>query len=105
MGGKNVSMTPYELLGIAPTADDKTIRSAYLELIKAYPPDREPERFKEIANAYESIKDAKKRLEFYLFDKEIPITRPIDVLLLQMQRIEKRKPPTFDKLKELLRNA
>lgn len=96
-------MTPYDLLGIAPTADDKTIRSAYLESIKAYPPDREPERFKEIANAYESIKDAKKRLEFYLFDKDIPITRPIDIVLLQIQRT--RKPPTFDKLKELLRNA
>ncbi len=98
-------MTPYELLGIAPTADDKTIRSAYLELIKTYPPDRAPERFKEIANAYESIKDEKKRLEFYLFNKDIPINRPFAALSLEIQRAGKRKPPTFDTLKELLRNV
>lgn len=98
-------MTPYELLGIVPTADDKTIRSAYLELIKAYPPDREPERFKEIANAYESIKDGKKRLEFYLFNKDIPINRPFEALLFQIQRTGKRKPPGFDMLKELLRQC
>lgn len=98
-------MTPYELLGIDPTADDKTIRSAYLELIKAYPPDREPERFKEIAGAYESIKDEKKRLEFYLFNKDTTINRPFEALSLQIQRAGKRKPPNFDKLKELLRNV
>lgn len=98
-------MTPYELLGITPTADDKTIRNAYLELIKAYPPDREPERFKEIANAYESIKDEKKRLEFYLFNKDISIKSPFEALSLHIRRAGKRKPPTFDTLKELLRNA
>lgn len=98
-------MTPYELLGVAPTADDKAIRSAYLELIKAYPPDRAPERFKQIANAYESIKDEKKRLEFYLFNKDIPVNRPFEALLLQMKRAGKRKPPDFDTLKELLGNV
>ena len=98
-------MTPYELLGITPTADDKTIRNAYLELIKAYPPDREPERVKEIANAYESIKDEKKRLEFYLFNKDISIKSPFEALSLHIRRAGKRKPPTFDTLKELLRNA
>lgn len=100
-----MNMTPYEVLGIDPTADDKTVRNAYLELIKAYPPEREPERFKEIANAYESIKDEKKRLEFYLFNKDIPMNRPFEVLSLKIQSAEKRKPPSFDKLKELLRNG
>lgn len=98
-------MTPYELLGIDPTADDKTIRRAYLELIKIYSPDREPERFKEIVNAYESVKDEKRRLAFYLFNKDIPINHPFEALSLQMKKTGKRKPPDFTTLKELLRNA
>ena len=52
-------MTPYELLGVDSNADDKAIRNAYLELIKTYPPDRAPDRFKEIASAYETVKDEK----------------------------------------------
>lgn len=98
-------MTPYEILGIDSTADDKAIRNAYLELIKKHPPDRAPERFKEIANAYETIKDEKKRLEYYLFNKDIPVNRPFEALSLQIQRAETRKPPAFDILKELLRDV
>lgn len=98
-------MTPYELLGIASHADDKAIRSAYLELIKTYPPDRAPERFKEISAAYESIKDEKKRLEYYLFNKDVPVNRPLEAVSLQTRRAGRRKPPDFDTLKELLRQC
>ena len=98
-------MTPYDYLGIDSNADDKTIRSAYLELIKTYPPDRAPERFKEIANAYETINDEKKRLEYYLFNTDVPIDSPFEALLLHIRQTGKRKPPGFEKLKEILRNG
>lgn len=98
-------MTPYELLGVDSNADDKAIRSAYLELIKTYSPDRAPERFKEIASAYETVKDEKKRLEYYLFNTDVPINRPFDALLLHLRQPGKRKPPNFEKLKEILRNG
>ena len=98
-------MTPYDYLGIDSNADDKTVRSAYLELIKTYPPDRNPERFKEIANAYETIKDEKKRLEYYLFNTDVPIDRPFEALMLHIRQAGKRKPPSFEKLKEILRNG
>jgi DnaJ-class molecular chaperone len=97
-------MNPYETLGIGKNSDDQAIRQAYLELVKQYPPDRAPERFKEIANAYDAIKDEKKRWELYLFDKEIPFNRPMEALKMQIRR-GKRKPPAFDILKELLKNA
>ncbi len=98
-------MTPYEILGVAPHADDKAIRSAYLELIKTHSPDRAPERFKEIAGAYESVRDEKKRLEYYLFNIDVPINRPFEALSLQTQGAGRRKPPDFDTLKELLRQC
>jgi len=98
-------MTPYEILGIDTTVDDTTIRNAYLELVKKHPPDRQPEMFKKIANAYELIKDEKKRLHYYLFNKEVPANRPIEILLMHARIVNKRKPPCFDKLKELLRDV
>lgn len=98
-------MTPYDYLGIDSNADDKTVRNAYLELIKKYPPDRDPERFKEIANAYETIKDEKKRLEYYLFNTDVPIERPFEALMLHIRQAGKRKPPSFERLKEILRNG
>ena len=36
-------------------ADDEGIRKAYLELVRQYSPEREPERFKEIVQAYEGL--------------------------------------------------
>lgn len=61
--------TPYELLDVANNADDDTIKLAYLQKVKDYPPDRDPEQFQLIRSAYESIKDPKSRLSHALFSK------------------------------------
>lgn len=59
----------YEVLGVVPEADAKTIKSAYRKLAREYHPDvseREgaEDRFKEISEAYEVLKDAGKRAEY-----------------------------------------
>jgi len=98
-------MRSYEILGINPGADDDRIRKAYLELVRQYPPERAAEQFKEIVEAYESIKSETKRVEYYLFNKEVPVKRPMEAFSFQFQRMTKRTPPSFDKMKELLRNG
>ena len=45
---------PYEILGVSRSSSEADIRRRYLELVRQYPPDRHPERFKEIHQAYES---------------------------------------------------
>ncbi len=97
-------MTPYEILGISPDSDDKTIRRAYLDLVREHPPERDPERFKEIVQAYDAVKDESRRLKYYLFNKEIPVKRPMEALMEDFRKLKKRKPPCFEKLKELLRD-
>jgi curved DNA-binding protein CbpA len=61
---------PYEILGIVRGSTEADVRRRYLELVRQYPPDREPERFTEIHQAYEKLRDPVVRLESKLFDLE-----------------------------------
>jgi hypothetical protein len=54
---------PFTVLGVDEDADDAEIRRCYLALVRDHPPDREPERFREIRAAYEALSDVRKRLE------------------------------------------
>ncbi|MCP5004861.1 MAG: DnaJ domain-containing protein [Planctomycetes bacterium] len=98
-------MNPYEILGITPSSDDKAIRNAYLKLVKEYPPDRDPERFRKVAEAYDTLKDETKRLLHYLTNKDIPVGSPFEAVVLHAKNDEKRTPPGFEQLKELLRDV
>lgn len=51
------SANPFTILGLPPDAGEAEIRARYLELIKQYPPEREPERFLEIRAAYDAVKE------------------------------------------------
>ena len=59
---------PYEILGVADDADDEAIRRRYLELVKEFPPEKSPERFAAIRQAYESLRDQTTRLRHRLFE-------------------------------------
>lgn len=56
----NRELTPWEILGIAPNADEKTIKNAYRKLARKWHPDKNTDpqaeqRFKEINGAYEKL--------------------------------------------------
>ena len=61
---------PYEILGVSRAASEAEVRRRYLELVRQYPPDRAPERFTEIHQAYEKLRDPVVRMESKLFDLE-----------------------------------
>jgi len=59
---------PYQTLGLKDDADDETIRQRYLELVKRFPPEQQPERFAAIRAAYEAVRDRDTRLRHRLFE-------------------------------------
>lgn len=62
--------SPYEILGISPTATAAELQSAYRKLAKKHHPDLNPgdkkaeEKFKEVAGAYDLLSDPEKRKRF-----------------------------------------
>jgi curved DNA-binding protein CbpA len=62
---------PYEVLELKPDAGETEIRQRYLELVRAFPPDRAPERFAAIHAAYASLRDPANRLHTQIFALEI----------------------------------
>jgi curved DNA-binding protein CbpA len=53
---------PFSVLGVGEDAGDDEVKQRYLALVRAYPPDREPERFQAYRAAYEAVCDQRGRL-------------------------------------------
>ena len=76
---------PYAVLGLAQTATATEIKQAYFALVRAHPPERDPDTFKRIRAAYERLRDPQRRVE-------------TDMLILRTwpEPARKRRVPTMD---------
>lgn len=54
----------YEILGVAENATKTEIKRAYFDRVRQYPPEKEPEKFKEYRRAYEVLFDENSRKEY-----------------------------------------
>jgi curved DNA-binding protein CbpA len=54
---------PYATLGLPPTASLAEIKQAYFAQVRAHPPERDPEAFKQIRAAYDRLKTPEKKFE------------------------------------------
>ncbi len=48
---------PFTILGVAIDASESEIRARYLELVKQFPPEREPAKFREVQAAFQAARD------------------------------------------------
>jgi curved DNA-binding protein CbpA len=88
---------PYEVLSLAADSDDEAIRRRYLELVRQYPPEHQPQKFAAIRAAYEALRDLNTRLSHRLFEAGKKET--IDALI---EEIACRSPRRRLSLKTLL---
>jgi curved DNA-binding protein CbpA len=98
-------MNPFLILRVSPGAGDPEIRRAYLEAIRKFPPESEPERFQAISHAYEQIRDEKSRLKYLLFDRVTSGTTPLEVFAKFSAAAPMDKPLDFEAMKEFLRSC
>jgi hypothetical protein len=54
-------MEANEILGVGANAGEEEIRNAYLKKVKEFPPDRSPEEFEKIRDAYDTLRDPRRR--------------------------------------------
>ncbi len=71
---------PFAVLGVGPEADDERIRAAYLARVKQFPPDRSPHEFERVRDAYELLRDRRRRAQYRLFsaNPEAPLESLLD---------------------------
>jgi len=98
-------MNPYDQLGIGTDADDTTVREAYLEAVKQFPPDRFPERFAAISKAYEILKTTDTRLQYWLFSQNSWAASPMEAVRSHFKAKNHRTPPDMETMKNLLRRS
>jgi curved DNA-binding protein CbpA len=68
-------MDAREILGVPLNAGDEEIRAAYVQKVKEHPPDRSPDEFEKIRDAYETLRDPRRRMRDMLLsaDPEAPL--------------------------------
>jgi curved DNA-binding protein CbpA len=52
-----------QLLEVRPEARDEEIRAAYVRKVKEYPPDRSPQEFEQVREAYEALRDTRRQAQ------------------------------------------
>lgn len=77
-------MNVWEILGIEPTSDKKTIKRAYAKLLKQYHPEENPEKFKQIQAAYQQCLHSDQEIESVSYEQNIESkqdikTKPISI--------------------------
>jgi DnaJ-domain-containing protein 1 len=73
---------PWRVLEIDEGANDEEIRQAYLRGVRAHPPDRSPAQFERIRDAYDQLRDARRRAMRMLLAN--PCDVPLENLLTEM---------------------
>ncbi|GHU41935.1 hypothetical protein FACS1894190_10620 [Spirochaetia bacterium] len=57
-------LSHYQTLGVEKTAADDEIKRSYFSMVRKFQPGTNPEKFKQIRTAYETLKDKQKRAEY-----------------------------------------
>jgi curved DNA-binding protein CbpA len=70
---------PYVVLGLVPGADDEQIRAAYVAKLKQFPPDKAPDEFEQVRDAYELLRDRRRRAQHNLFS--VNLEAPLESIL------------------------
>ena len=78
-------MDPRGVLGVNQDAGQEEIRAAYVRKVKEHPPDRSPEEFERIRDAYDSLRDPRRRMRDGLLSAD-PLAPLVSVIELKARK-------------------
>ncbi len=85
--------TDYRILGLTQGASPEEIKKAYFKMVRLHSPESDPQKFQEIRQAYERLKNAKSKSAGPSFP---PLSDPLAVKMLkQIQKYRKEKNLTL----------
>lgn len=95
----------YLILNISFPTTDEEVRKAYLDLVKRFSPERHPQAFSQISEAYEALKDETSRIHTQL-KSFLQVNMPEEEIA-EWRRLKKRfrGPMKFAELMELEKNT
>lgn len=93
-------MNAWEILGIEPTSDKKTIKRAYAKLLKQYHPEENPEKFKQIQAAYQQCLHSDQEIESVSYEQNIESKQDIKTKPISIKE-DTIVPPPFPKITTL----
>ena len=76
MNTKNPMMNPFDVLSVDEDASDADVKKAYFQMVRQFTPEKHAERFKQIREAYDLLKDPSQRLEARVFSFMKPSSAP-----------------------------
>jgi curved DNA-binding protein CbpA len=91
---------PYVVLGLPPSASLADIKQAYFAQVRAHPPERDPEAFKQIRAAYDRLKTPEKRFENDMLRLEpwpeppLPPPEPLDYSVSPADVLQAARAPS-----------
>jgi len=94
---------PYLILNVARGAGDEAIHQAYLQAIRDCPPEYDAQRFQTVRKAYETLRTEKLRLQYELFNTELPT--PEDLLHQGMPQPQTGRRLDLRTFQELLKKG
>ena len=81
--------SPYAVLGVEPDATPDQVRVAYVRKVREHPPERDPEGFKRVRKAYDTLRSPRKRAELALLELRCA---PAE---FDLDRLRDAPPPEF----------
>ena len=93
-------MNAWEILGIEPTSDKKTIKRAYAKLLKQYHPEENPEKFKQIQAAYQQCLHSDQEIESVSYEQNVESKQDIKAQPISIKE-DTIVPPPIPKITTL----
>lgn len=94
---------PYLILNVSRETNDEAIHQAYLQAIRESPPEQDAQHFQAVRHAYETLRTEKLRLEYELFNTDLPSTT--DLLQQGLSVEQKTSRPSLKAFQGLLKTG